>query len=236
MKTFIIMLFALGLLAVMPGCGTTARFVYPADMNTLVKFDDKQRQDKVVAVLPFDDFRSDANEASTFFFYLVPLMPYGWGNYDRPDDEAIFLSIAGFDFNPSEDLAKAAAVSLRRSNLFKDAWFTFGGEKDKADYILTGQVMSTEYKCKVFSYGISLPCPYLWMLGAPAGTSCNRLHVKFALHDKKGQLIWEHSFDREENIMQWLYYRYGQDVKMYAPLMEQAMNEALQNMKKCLSK
>lgn len=236
MKKLAILLLALGLLAVVPGCGTTSKFVYPANMNTLIKFDDKQRQDKVVAVLPFDDFRGDANEASTFFFYLVPLMPYGWGSYDRPDSEAIFLSIAGFDFSPSEDLAKAAAVSLRRSSLFKDVWFTFGGEKDKADYIFTGQVISTEYKCKVFSYGVSLPCPYLWMLGAPAGTSSNRLQLKFALRDKKEQLVWEYSFDREENIMQWLYYRYGQDAKMYAPLMEQAMNEALQSMKKTLNK
>ena len=58
----------------------------------------------------------------------------------------MFMSVNEFQFNPSEDLAKAAVTSLRQSGLFKDAYFTYGGEKANADLLFSGQIQSTAYK------------------------------------------------------------------------------------------
>jgi len=69
-------------------------------------------------------------------------MPFGWGEYERPDADRMFNWIAEFDFDASEDLAKAAAYSLRKSRLFEDAFFTFGGDKENADYLLEGEMIS----------------------------------------------------------------------------------------------
>jgi hypothetical protein len=85
-------------------------------------------------------------QSGTLWLYLIPLMPFGWMECDRPEAARMFLTIVEFDFTPGEDLAKAAAYSLRRSNLFKDAFFTFGGGKDKADYILTGKIIAFLFK------------------------------------------------------------------------------------------
>ena len=108
------------------GCGTTGKFVYPADMSSLVRFDSSPAAGKRVAVLPFDDCRGDENSCM-FGMYLIPFMPFGWADYERPDAANMFLSVVSYDTNPAEDLAKATAVSFRRSQLFRDVFFTPGG-------------------------------------------------------------------------------------------------------------
>ena len=153
-------------------------------------------------------------------------MPFGWVEYDRPDAARMFVSIDEFEFTPSEDLAKAAALSLRRSNLFKDAYFTFGGEKERADLILTGEIQSTKYLGNMWTYGLSLYGPLLWFLGAPAGNSENTLTIRLTLREKD-KIVWEYTFNRSRKIWQWLYYRMGYDVFAYSELMQEAMNEAI---------
>ncbi|MBN2641286.1 MAG: hypothetical protein JXR78_06520 [Victivallales bacterium] len=230
MKTFSVLSLTL-LVTLLTGCGTTAKFVYPGRMADLIRFQESAAINKKVAVLPFDDYRNDSNTSGTMALYALPLMPWGWVDYDRPDAARLFVSIHSFDFNASEDLAKAAALSLRRSNLFEDAYFTFGGEKDTADYIFTGRVYSTNYEGTIYSYGISIACPYLWLIGLPVGSSWNTLDVKFELHDKTSKkLLWEYVFQRRAKTVQGLYYHRGHDVLQYPYLMQAAMNEALQDM------
>lgn len=212
------------------GCGATAKFVYPDDMRNLTRLQESPVHNKIVAVLPFDDSRASSNDLGSLFMYMVPLWPYGVCYYNRPDAALYFMSINKFDFNPSEDLAKAAAMSLRRSNLFKDAFFTFGGEKNQADYFLSGNIISTEYKGRIFSYGLSIFGPILWTLGAPAGTSANKLTFNLILRDKQNTIIWEYTTDKSQYLIQWLYYGMGYDVQMYPKLMEQSMNEAILDM------
>lgn len=221
---------------ILSGCGTTGKFVYPANMRNLTQIKNSNFTNKTVAVLPFDDLRSDENDSSTMFLYLIPLMPYGWINYNRPEAARIFLTIDTFTFNASEDLSKAAALSLRRSKMFKDAWFTFGGEKYRADYVLKGEIISTKYKGRIYTYGLSVAGALLSIIGAPAGTSENSLAVNFSLHDKNDKTLWKYSFDKKEHIWQWLYYRMGYDASMYTKLMEQAMNQAIMDMNKKLKK
>lgn len=210
------------------GCGTTAKFVYPANNSTLIQLSVSPATDKKVAVPPFDDQRSDSNQSGTMFLYLIPLMPFGWVDYERPDAARAFLSVAAFDFTPSEDLPKAAAYSLRRSGLFSDAFFTFGGEKDKADYILEGQLLSSRYTGSMWTYGLSLFGPDLWFIGFPAGRSHNYLTLALQFKEAKTRkIMWEKSYALEESTTQGLYYNWGHDVRGYAYLMQQVMNDAV---------
>lgn len=213
------------------GCGTTAKFVYPAQMDNLAQISSSPVTEKSLAVLPFDDYRSDENSAM-FGMYLIPLMPFGWGTYDRPDAATMFLSITAYDITPSEDLAKAAAVSFRHSNLFKDVFFTFGGEKNNADFILKGRLKVMRYRGKVFSYGLSIEGPLLWFLGAPAGTSENQLALELILCNKDGKVLWEWSMDKEDWMVQWLYARMGYDCKLFTTIYQDGMNDAVNSLAK----
>lgn len=217
---------AAALAVLLSGCGTTAKFVYPAKMDKLACVAPAPLTGRTVAVPPFDDCRNAENSIGTLFLYLIPLMPFGWVEYDRPDAARMFVSIDEFEFTPSEDLAKAAALSLRRSHLFKDAYFTFGGEKEKADLILTGEIQSTKYQGNMWTYGLSLYGPLLWFLGAPAGNSENTLTIRMTLK-KEDHIVWEYTFNRSRKLWQWVYYRLGYDVLAYSELMQEAMNEAV---------
>ena len=217
------------------GCGTTAKFVYPTNYRNLVVLAEKPRYEKVVAVTPFEEMRGDKNLSSTYWLYLVPLMPFGYGEYQRPEAARMFNTIAEFDFDVTEDLAKAAATSIRRSGLFKDCYFTFGGEKSNADLLLTGEVQSTTYNGTLYTYGLSVEGPLLWFLAFPLGSSENELTIRFEMRDAiTKEKIWEYSFDKRKKILQGLYYNMGHDVKGYSELMENAMNEALVDLDKTL--
>jgi len=218
------------------GCGTTAKFIYPSSQRNLIQISEKPMYDVEVAVLPFEDNREDRNNSGGYWLYLIPLMPFGHAQYDRPDGARMFNTISEFNFNVQEDLAKAAATSLRRSGLFKDVYFTYGGDKKDADFVLTGSIESTRYEGKLYSYGLSVYGPALWFLGIPAGSSYNELALKLELRkNDSNKTIWDYSFIKDERIIQGLYYRYGHDCKAYVTLMEEGMNEVVQSLNKKLS-
>jgi hypothetical protein len=214
---------------------TTAKFVYPADPAKLARFTEKPRHEKEVADLPFQELRVSENSSGTLLLYMIPLMPYGWCEYERPDAAGMFNSINEFEFNPTEDLAKAAATSLRESGLFKDAYFTYGGEKANADLLFTGQIQSTTYRGVTYSYCLSVVGPLLWIFGLPARSSEDDLALKLELKDAKtNKRIWEHSYTGQKKIIQGLYYRLGYDVVGYSELMQDFMNQAVSDLDKSL--
>ncbi len=229
MKNTVLVLMLLLATASWAGCGTTAKFIYPADSKRLTHFSDRPGYDKVVAVTPFEDMRGDSNEAGTVFLYLIPLMPYGFVEYERPEAARMFNSINEFDFDASEDLAKATAYSIRKSGLFSDAFFTHGGDKDKADFLLEGKMLSTTYQGTVWTYGLSVFGPLLWFIGLPAGTSYNEMILALQLTDRAtGRLIWEKNYDKNTKITQGLYYAFGHDVRGYPELMQTILNDAVE--------
>jgi hypothetical protein len=234
MKRILILLLCLATL-LLGGCGTTAKFVYPAKYQNLTHLYDQPKYNLTVAVLPFEDMRGDINSFGGFFLYLIPLVPYGSFKYERPDAARMFNTVSQFEFNVTEDLAKAVVVSLQRSGLFKDVFFTFGGEKANSDLIIKGKILSTDYIGKVYSYGLSVFGPGLSIIGLPAGSSYNKLSLELVLNDKKPAKIWGYNFMKEKTIVQGLYYKFGYDVKSYASLMEEGMNEAIKDMDKKLS-
>lgn len=232
MKSLSLFVFS-GLVLLLAGCGTTGKFVYPARMQDLVRLDTKPIYEQKVAVLPMDDYRGDKNTSGTLFLSLIPLVPYGWVEYERPDAAKMFLTIAEYQFSPSEDLAKAAALSLRNSQLFRDAYFSFGGEDDRAVLILKSEIHSTKYYGRFWSYGLSVVGIDLQLLGVPLGDSQNTLILTFALY-RKDKRIWDYKFDRTSSVWQGHYYNCGDDGKAYAELMQQAMNEAILDLQKKL--
>ncbi len=211
------------------GCGTTAKFIYPAKMSSLIQYEKVPSNNKKVAIVPFDDYRGDRNNVM-FWMSGIPLVPFGWGTYERPDAARQYITIESYDVTPSEDLAKAAAVSFRHSNLFKDAYFTFGGEKDAADFVLSGKLKTMKYHGKRFSYCLPSIGVIFWILGAPAGMSENHLVVDFTLTDKSGKVLWQWTLDKEDWIVQWIYARMGHDCILFTSLYQAGMNEALTNL------
>lgn len=210
------------------GCGTTAKFAYPADARDLVRLSEQPVYDKAIAVVPFEEWRGNTNQLGTAFLYLIPFMPFGFITYERPDTAQMLLTVSQFEFDPGEDLARAAAYSLRRSGLFNNAFFTYGGERDNAQLLLEADILSTLYKGHTYSYGLSVFGPMLWFIGLPAGRSQNKLVLELRLIDLESrERIWNKRYHKDWKRVQGLYYRMGHDVRGYPYLMQEIMNDAV---------
>lgn len=143
----------------------------------------------------------------------------------------MFITVAEFDFTPAEDLPKSAALSLRKSGLFKDAFFSYGGDKESADFVLYGEIRSTKYLGHIWTYGLSSFGSLFWLFGAPIGNSECELALVLTLK-KNDQIIWEYTFERSNKIWQGYYYYLGHDTIAYSELIQAAMNEAIVDMAK----
>ena len=227
---------AVTLVSCLAGCGTTGKFIYPADMSKLFRYEGKAvTKDKVVAVVPFEDHRL-AENSNMYPMYLIPLMPFGWADYQRPDAANMFLSVASYDATPAEDLAKAAAVSLRQAGLFRDAFFTSGEGKDRADLVISGRIREMRYRSKMFTYCLSVYGPLFWVFGAPAGTSEDRLAADLVMTNKAGETVWTWHMEDERRIVQWIYSKMGHDVKMFAEIYQEGMNRAMKDLAEKMEK
>jgi hypothetical protein len=233
------------LLIALAGCNTQAQqaqvtdpidrvqkqdWTYPPDPSVPYRSTLQQRPDLVVAVLPFKDARPVTNSSSTAFLWLIPLMPYGWVNYERPEAARVFTSIPAYRLQLADDFAKATTVSFEESQLFRRVYFTLGGETREADLVLRGTARHTTYNGKTITYGLSLIGSLLWFIGLPAGTSTNLLDITLSLTDRDDRELWSYSFSRGDTIAQGWLYNWKNDALQFASLFQTAINEALQNL------
>jgi len=229
------------------GCTNVATFDYSSAPGTMVRFQEQNAAGKSIAVLPFLDQRGTkyfdpaqkaqaeahpAGDHGSFYLGLFPLMPFGYVEKEEPENSEDFVSLGRYHFNVQNDLAAAAMLSLKASNLFSSVTMANGQAQAKTDYLWRGKVTSTCYRGSMYSYFITLfLSPGLWAFGAPSGSSENELHVSFELVERTtGKVLWQYDYRGRDRLTHWIYARIGQDVSMYPQLMKQAMNGALHDL------
>jgi hypothetical protein len=184
-----------------------------------------------------DDFKDERPEigSNRIMLYLIPGVPYASLYYNIPEDGRNYATLRRFDFNPTIQLAQAAELSLKQSNLFKKVSSDNGyDDNDDADFIFTGTIYSTLYRQRLLSYCVSAACPAIWVLGAPGDWTQCHLKLGFSLVNvKTGKVLWTYTAANRKSRCIWLYY-WGGDVKDYVPVMRECMNEAIINLIKTL--
>ncbi|MCI6288797.1 MAG: hypothetical protein MR727_08700 [Lentisphaeria bacterium] len=226
--------------ALLSGCTNVATFDYNGAPGAVAVFQERGAARKTVAVMPFMDQRSasvskpgEVGDRGSLYLGFLPLAPFGYLIKGEPENSDDFVSLGRFHFDPRNDLANAALVSLNQSNLFAKVIRANDLEQAaSADYIWRGKLLSTYYRGNLYSYCLTyFISPILWVIGVPSGTSWNRLHVQFELVDAAaGHVIWQYDFNREDSITHWLYARVGKDASLYAVLMKMAMNNAMKDL------
>jgi hypothetical protein len=216
------------------GCGTPAKWTYPINLDSLYR-SPATRSDLVIGVLPFREARPRKNQVATLFVYLIPLSPFGWLTYERPEYARSFNTVLEYDFQLDEDFGKAVTKSFDTSGLFRRVYFILDGETAEADYILRGTARRAVYEGTVWSYGLSAFGPLLWFIGLPSGTSTNSIDIELELIDRDDEVVWSFRASRDHEITQGLYYNRGNDVLHFSTLMESLMNEALRDLEPRLS-
>lgn len=211
-----------------PGASVLAGPSQPAELGGPA---DKDRLS--LAVVPFSEKRGNLKNYGSVYSYLIPLAPYGTMRYERPDEARMFNTQNEFEFNMSENLLKILVDTVRKmTGLFKSVIVTPTPLESKADLILSGDLRSTLYEGKTYSYGISFLGPALWCLGLPAGSSHKKLGVKLFLRKADtAELIWAYDISKENTVIQGLYHNWGRNVNSFALLMEAGVREAIEDLR-----
>ena len=198
--------------------------------------EEKKKHSLILAVTPLAEKRGNLKNYGNVYKYLVPLVPYGRIRYERPDESKMFNTSDVFEFNMSENLAKLLVDAVRKSGLFDSVILTPTPLESKADLVLSGDIQSTLYEGKTYSYGLSFLGPALWCLGLPAGSSHKKLAI--ALHLRKrdsNEDVWSYILDKEKTVIQGLYHNWGKDVNSFVSLMQEGAGEAIVDMRRLLS-
>ncbi|QSH40139.1 hypothetical protein P0136_01240 [Lentisphaerota bacterium ZTH] len=212
------------------GCGSLHEYNYPPQDAKQVYFSNVPLFSDPVTVVTLRDKRPSMqeDEFGTVFLSLIPAWPYGYSVNTQPEHGAFFNSAKGFRFNAGRDLTMSVKQSLEHSRMFKQVKFSRDMRDVTTRLVLTGDIESTEYVGRIWSYGISVFCPGLWVLGLPVGNFTNHLAFTLKLLDTKtGKVLWTYKVDDSGSRVFGLYYNYGRDFDDYSPLMLKAMNKAL---------
>lgn len=174
------------LLITLCSCQNTKGWVYRTnDYDNLNSSSNLQKA--TVAVLPFSDKRLNENH-NNYAMYMIPLFPFGYQDLNSPETVQMHANSGMWlNYNPKEDFAKAAAEELNSTKIFKEAFFSTS-HRD-SDYYLSGEIVSTDYNAKLFSYGLSVYGPLLWYIGLPATHVANDLKVKLSLVNSKTKKV-----------------------------------------------
>jgi hypothetical protein len=209
------------------GCASRGAFVY--EPGSIVNANNKKLPLKV-AVMPLEDKRQSDN-TNAVLLYLIPLMPFGPLNYDRPDSANGYITHASYNFRPSEDLAKAAVEELKRNEFFEEVFFTQREKEPGIDMIMTGEIRATNYEGKLITYGLSAYGPLLWFVGFPSSYVTNT--VDFSLQLKRvadGVVVWRHDVKREWDKTAGLYYNWGTEFDGYPLMVKEGLMEGMEKL------
>ena len=221
----ILMFLILGILTalIFSGCSTQRVWTYKADPYVKTE----PLVNKSVAVPPLADSRENVNHNLIGLMY-IPVMPFGWMNLNTPEGGQVHIASGLWLFRPPEDIAKAIAEEINNSGIFKEAFFT--NRASEGDLVLKGNLKSTYYHGKLFSYCLSVYGVDLWLIGFPAGTYENNLEIAFELVEPStGKVHWKGTYKKEYSKVFWIYAP-GADF-YYDQLLKDIMKEVIQSLK-----
>jgi len=204
-------------------CGSTGAWSYPPNATPLHRSASTHPQK--VAVVMGSDTRP-AENSNMFGMYLVPLNPWGWIEYERPEAAEQFNSVRDYEMDMSRDPALAVAEEFKRSRLFPNAHFSYGGDLD-GEWVCEVTPRRFAYTGRLYGYGLSVFGPLLWFLGLPAGRNQTDIEFDLALRDAAGREVWSGTLAETEVVNNSLYYNLGDDVKGFALSFERGMQKLL---------
>ncbi len=193
------------LLIVLSSCSSSKGWVYRPNEYQQFSEPNSVIKNRNIAILAFSDKRSNKN-SNALLLYMLPLSPFGYQNLSSPETVPIHINSGLWvNFNPKEDFAKALAEELNSSGVFKEAFFS-NSTKD-SEYYIAGELVSTDYKGKLLSYGLSIYGPFLWYIGFPATHISNDLEIKLSLiKTESKKVIFTKNYKADSyNKLGWIY-------------------------------
>jgi hypothetical protein len=186
-------------------CSNTKGWIYKSNNYNQESRVSAYLKKSSIAVLPFADKRSDENK-NYYMLYMLPLSPLGYQTLGSPETVAVHMNSGLWvNFNPKDDFAKAMVEELNSARVSKEAFFA--NSYKGSDYHIKGEIVSTEYRGKLFSYGLSVYGPLLWVVGLPATHVANDLEIRLSLIDtSSNKVVFSRSYKADHySSIGWIY-------------------------------
>lgn len=133
------------------------------------------------------------------FKSYIPLLPYVRISYERLDEsDRMTLARYNADGFTAQDfstlIAKTMTDDLTSTGMFKEVRYIGEGEvPEDADYVLSGDLKSTNFDYAISSYMLGMAGVLLWLLPIPLGKNRATVEVPLVLTDKSGTKLWSHN-------------------------------------------
>ena len=201
------------------GCAQTRTWSYTPEPRSTAS----PTVNKTLVVLPFEDHRKNEND-NLIGLYMIPLMPYGWADFETPEGPQMHITSGLWQFRPSDDLSRAVAQEIENARVFRETFV--GNRPSDGDYVLMGEITRTGYHGKIFSYCLSVYGPLLWFLGLPAAHVSNRLELRLRIAKSPSDPpIWDYTIDAGDEGTSFLYVQKADF--MYDALLKKGMTDAV---------
>lgn len=217
------------LAAVVSGCQNIRSWSYsPAPRASSAPIADKS-----VAVLVFEDRRKNEN-SNRIMLYLIPLMPFGWADFETPEGVQMHINSGIWQFRPPDDFTRAFAQEVENARIFRETFVS--NKPSEGDLVLTGEIVETGYHGKLYSYCLSAYGPILWFIGLPASTVSNSLELRLRLaRTPSDPPLWTYTIQEKISETSWLYvmesdFRYDELLKKGMPGALQSLQEAVRKL------
>jgi len=120
------------------------------------------------------------------YCYCVPLFPFGWFNFEAPDNEPVGISSRPLLFSPLRETQDILIDALKTSRIFTKVHLIGDHRKDKTGaLVVRGKLIKASEKEKFWMYGLSFPGAILWLYGAPVVTSTEAYAVEIGIYHRK---------------------------------------------------
>lgn len=198
---------SLSLLLVLAGCTAvpTTNFNY---VPTAIVTSAQKSTKGILVVKDFNDERPAryiTHPLAKLWLTYVPLLPYVNMSYERVEET--FSKSHQIEVRSlSSSIAKMVAKDIATTGIFKEVRYigTRNIPKD-AEYILSGNLKSTEYDINTTSYMLGIAGVLLWFLPLPIGDQAATVDLNLDLTSVSGEKIWSDHVTGEASRLYFLY-------------------------------
>jgi len=179
-------------------------------------------------VLPLEDLRGKGVKEE-YWKATIPLVPYGDTIYERPEAVENPEQVDVVRFDPPQDFAKAIAAELNQAGIFSSVKYVKDVQQEPAEVAFRGQLRSTEWKRRLYSYLLAPVGVVFWMLGAPMSETTTDLELDLRLTpvNEPNKVLWSMTMDYEGSQFDGPYYNLKNAVESYPEALQEALKPAI---------
>lgn len=218
--------FILLLIASLTACQSQRTWMYTAN-----HWEKQEKNEHKLTIPTFIDDRSD-EEKKFLFMYLIPLVPFGWQESSTPELMPRHVNSGAWtNYDPKRDFARALVQEVMAGTPFKEV--VYSANPVRSGYYLQGRILNTDYKEKMFSYGLTYVGSLFWYLGAPASRVCNNLSIELVLYGPDNKIIFQKTYEAEEYKKTSWRYKLRSDMQ-YSEMLQEIYAEFIQDLNRAL--